>query len=325
MRARYSASQPRASAQTAPSNADAQFTARLAAAARATERLLDGILSRRPARGEIARPSRLIEAMRYATLGGGKRLRPLLVLESAALFGVPRRRALTVAAAVECVHCYSLVHDDLPAMDDDVLRRGRPTLHRAFDEATAILAGDSLLALAFDLLARPQTHPDATVRVTLISELARAAGFTGMTGGQMLDLAAEGRFGAVRFDERKIAQLDGMKTGALIRFACIAGGILGKAPRSALAALSRYGEALGQAFQIADDLLDVEGDAATLGKTTGKDAGRGKATLVSALGTTVARDRLTECIAAAERALKPFGPAAATLRAAAHFVATRHT
>ncbi|HXF90015.1 MAG TPA: farnesyl diphosphate synthase [Xanthobacteraceae bacterium] len=287
------------------------------------ERLLDRVLSPQPARGEIARPPRLIEAMRYATLGGGKRLRPLLVLESAALFRVPRQRALTVAAAVECVHCYSLVHDDLPSMDDDALRRGRPTLHRAFDEATAILAGDSLLTLAFDLLSRPQTHPDAAVRVALISELARAAGCAGMTGGQMLDLAAEGRFGAVRLGEREIIELDAMKTGALIRFACIAGAILAKAPRSAQAALARYGEALGQAFQIADDLLDVEGDPAALGKPTGKDADRGKATLVSALGTSGARTRLADLVADAERALRPFGPAARMLRAAAHFVATR--
>jgi farnesyl diphosphate synthase len=323
VRAKIPVRQRRIAAPSAVNFTDARFAERLAAAARATEQRLDRILSRQPAPGETARPRRLIDAMRYAVLGGGKRLRPFLVLESAALFGVPRRRALTVAAAVECVHCYSLVHDDLPAMDDDALRRGRPTLHRAFDDATAILAGDSLLTLAFELLARPATHPEPAVRVALIAALARASGCAGMTGGQMLDLAAEGRFGAVRFDERKIAQLDGMKTGALIRFACIAGGILGKAPRSALAALSRYGEALGQAFQIADDLLDVEGDAATLGKTTGKDAGRGKATLVSALGTTVARARLIEQIAAAERALKPFGPAAAILRAAAHFVAAR--
>jgi farnesyl diphosphate synthase len=311
------------SIRSAPHNAEDRFAARLSAAAHATERLLDRILSKRPARGEIARPRRLIEAMRYATLGGGKRLRPLLVLESAALFRVPRRRALMVAAAIECVHCYSLVHDDLPSMDDDALRRGRPTLHRAFDEATAILAGDSLLTLAFDLLARPQTHPDAAVRVALISELARAAGFAGMTGGQLLDLSAEGRFGAVRLGEREIAKLDAMKTGALIRFSCLAGAILGEAPRSAQVALACYGEALGQAFQIADDLLDVEGDPNALGKSTGKDARRGKATLVSALGVAAARARLAGLVAAAERALRPFGPAAGTLRAAAHFAATR--
>lgn len=302
---------------------DARFAVRLAAVARATEQLLDHILSKQPARGEIARPPRLIEAMRYATLGGGKRLRPLLVLESAALFGVPRARALMTAAAVECVHCYSLVHDDLPSMDDDALRRGRPTLHRAFDEATAILAGDSLLTLAFDLLARPQTHPEAAVRVALISELARAAGFAGMTGGQMLDLVAEGRFGPVRMREREIIRLDAMKTGALIRFSCVAGAILANAQRSAHAALASYGEALGLAFQIADDLLDVEGDPAALGKPTGKDAGRGKATLVSVLGAAGARARLAGLVATAEQALKPFGPAASTLRAAAHFVATR--
>jgi farnesyl diphosphate synthase len=208
-------------------------------------------------------------------------------------------------------------------MDDDELRRGQPTLHRAFDEATAILAGDSLLTLAFDLLARRETHPDAAVRVALVSGLARAAGFAGMTGGQMLDLVAEGRFGATRLRERDIARLYTMKTGALMRFACIAGAILGGAPRSAHIALIRYGDALGRAFQIADDLLDLEGDASALGKSTGKDAGRGKATLVSALGADRARARLAKLVAEAERALKPLGPAARTLRAAAHFVAAR--
>jgi farnesyl diphosphate synthase len=297
------------------------FSARLKATASEIERLLERLLSATAAKGEIARPERLVKAMRHASLGGGKRLRPLLVMESAALCGVPRKRALMAAAALECVHCYSLVHDDLPAMDDDAIRRGRPTVHRAFDEATAILAGDSLLTLAFDLLARPKTHPDPAVRIALVASLARAAGLGGMAGGQMLDLAAEGR--ATALSEADIVTLQAMKTGALIRFACLAGAILGDAPQSTHAALKRYGHALGQAFQIADDLLDVEGDAATVGKTTGKDAIHGKATLVAILGRAGARARLESLVAKAERALDPFGVNAAMLRAAARFVAAR--
>jgi len=302
---------------------DAQFSALLDATAGEIDRLLDRLLSSTPAEGEIARPARLIEAMRYATLGGGKRLRPLLTIESAALFGVPRERALMAGCALECVHCYSLVHDDLPAMDDDDMRRGKPTAHRKYDEATAILVGDSLLTFAFDLLSHRETHPDAAVRVALVAGLARSAGLGGMAGGQMLDLAAEGRYDATSLTEEQVVTLDTMKTGALIRFACIAGAILGQAPQSAHDALDRYGHALGQAFQIADDLLDIEGDAATLGKSTGKDAAHGKATLAGNLGVQGARERLAALIAQAERALDPFGANAATLRAAAHFVATR--
>jgi farnesyl diphosphate synthase len=300
---------------------DAQFSARLKATATEIERLLDWLLSATAAKGEIARPGRLIEAMRHASLGGGKRLRPLLVMESAALFGVPRKRALMTAAALECVHCYSLAHDDLPAMDDDAMRRGRPTVHRAFDEATAILAGDSLLTFAFDLLARPETHPDPAVRIALVASLARSAGLGGMAGGQMLDLAAEDR--ATALNEAEIVTLQAMKTGALIRFACLAGAILGGAPQAAHTALRRYGHALGQAFQIADDLLDVEGDAATVGKSTGKDAIHGKATLVAILGRAGARTRLESLVVQAERALDPFGATAAMLRAAARFVVAR--
>jgi len=302
---------------------DALFSARLSMVAREIEQLLGHLLSATPARGEIARPRRLIEAMRYATLGGGKRLRPLLVIESGALFGVPRKRALMAGAAIECVHCYSLVHDDLPAMDDDAMRRGKPTVHRKFDEATAILSGDSLLTFAFDLLSRPETHPDPAVRIALVAGLAAAAGLGGMTGGQMLDLSAEGRYGTATLSEAQVVTLDSMKTGALIRFACLTGAILGQAPRAAHAALGRYGRALGQAFQIADDLLDVEGDAATLGKSTGKDAAQGKATLLEKLGKSAARARLAVLVADAERALDPFGADSATLRAAARFVAAR--
>lgn len=291
-----------------------------------TEHLLDQLLAKKPAAGELARPSRLLEAMRYASLGGGKRVRPFLVVESARLFGVPRRQALMVAAALECVHCYSLVHDDLPAMDDDALRRGRPTVHKAFDEATAILAGDGLLTFAFDILSRPQTHPKATIRVEIVSALARAAGIGGMAGGQMLDLAAEGRFANGRggpLDFAGVKTLQAMKTGALLKFACIAGALLGAAPKKSRSALERYGAAVGEAFQVADDLLDIEGDAATVGKATGKDAAAHKATFVSLLGVDGARNRLKALVGEAEKALAPFGKSGAILQAAAHFIANR--
>jgi farnesyl diphosphate synthase len=222
------------------------------------------------------------------------------------------------------VHGYSLVHDDLPAMDDDDLRRGRPTVHKAFDDATAILAGDALLTLAFDVMARPEVHAEANVRAALVLELARAAGIGGMAGGQMLDLAAEGRFGdKPALGETDVKMLQAMKTGALIRFAARAGAILGQADAAGRAALDRYGAAVGQAFQIADDLLDVESDAATLGKAAGKDAAAGKATLVSLLGVKGAHARLAALVAEAESALAPFGGKADILRAAARFTAER--
>src|SRR5947207_12405786 len=264
---------------------DAVFQDRLSRVAQDTEVLLDRLLGSRPIDGELARPTRLLEAMRYASLGGGKRLRPFLVVESATLFHVSRPSSLLVGAAVECVHCYSLAHDDLPAMDNDDLRRGRPTTHKAFDEATAILAGDGLLTLAFDILSRPETHPDAAVRLELVSALARSAGLGGMVGGQMLDLAAEGRFdGTVKqLDATHVKLLQSMKTGALLRFGCLAGAMLGEASATQREALDRYGSVLGEAFQIADDLLDVEGDAATVGKATGKDAAAGKGTFVTML------------------------------------------
>lgn len=299
------------------------FINALDTAADETERLLDALLAAQPVESEIARPQRLLDAMRYSALGGGKRLRPFLVVESAALFGVPREQALMAGAALECVHCYSLVHDDLPAMDNDDLRRGRPTLHRAYDDATAILAGDGLLTFAFDILSRSETHPDAGVRIALVRELARSAGLGGMVGGQMLDLAAEGRFGTTTATENSVVTMQGMKTGALLHFACIAGGILGNASAGERDALSRYGRAVGTAFQIADDLLDVTGDAATVGKATGKDAAVGKATLVGVLGIEAARERLAGCVAAAESALAPFGERGAILREAAQFIANR--
>jgi farnesyl diphosphate synthase len=304
------------------------FANRLAATAAETDALLGRLLAAQPADGETSRPARLLAAMRHSALAGGKRLRPFLVTESAALFGVPRPQALMAGAALECVHCYSLVHDDLPAMDDDDLRRGQPTVHKAFDEATAILAGDSLLTFAFDLLGRTETHPSADVRIRLVSELARASGIGGMAGGQMLDLAAEGRFGDAAIEtgaetEASILMLQAMKTGALIRFGCRAGAILAQAPDADRDALDRYGTAIGQAFQIADDLLDVEGDAATVGKATGKDAASGKATLVGLLGVAGARARLTQLIDAADAALDRFGHNADVLRSTSRFIVER--
>ena len=302
------------------------FATRLATVATDTEMLLAQLLDAEPLPGETARPERLLAAMRHAVLGGGKRLRPFLLVETAALFGARRDGALLAGAALECLHCYSLVHDDLPAMDDDDLRRGQPTAHKAFDEATAILAGDALLTLAFDILARLEVHTDASVRIALVTELARASGLGGMAGGQMLDLAAEGRFADKHaLAETEIATLQAMKTGALIRFACRAGAILGKANDRASAGIDRYGAAIGQAFQIADDLLDVEGDSATLGKATAKDAAAGKATLVAALGVAGAHARLDALIAEADAALAAFGAKADTLRATARFIAQRRS
>ena len=308
-------------------DATAQFQERLNQVAQDTEALLGQLLDASPSGEEIGRPARLLDAMRYASLGAGKRFRPFLVVESAALFGVDRQNALMAGAALECVHCYSLVHDDLPAMDNDDLRRGQPTVHKAFDDATAILAGDGLLTFAFDILVRPETHADPTVRVELVQALARAAGLGGMVGGQMLDLAAEGRFdgGKVqRLQEKGVLTLQAMKTGALLKYACRAGGILGQATRPQRDALERYGAAVGQAFQIADDLLDVEGDPALVGKQTGKDAVAGKATIVGILGVEGAKARLRTIVADAEAALKPFGQTADVLIAGAKFVAERN-
>jgi farnesyl diphosphate synthase len=308
-------------------DATEQFQDRLNQVAKDAESLLDQLFGNGLASGELARPARLLDAMRYASLGAGKRFRPFLVVESASLFDVPRQQALLAGVALECVHCYSLVHDDLPAMDNDDLRRGQPTAHKAFDEATAILAGDGLLTFAFDILARPETHPNAAVRVDLVLALARAAGLGGMVGGQMLDLAAEGRFDRgvpQQLVEAEVATLQAMKTGALLKFACRAGAILGQASAAQREALERYGTAVGKAFQIADDLLDVEGDPALVGKQTGKDAEAGKATIVGLLGPEGARARLRTLVAEAESALAPFGEPAAVLIAGARFVAERH-
>jgi len=297
------------------------FATRLDQTAEDTEALLGKLLSDALLPDEIARPKRLIEAMRYSSLGGGKRLRPFLVVESAAVFGIAREAALLAGAALECIHCYSLVHDDLPAMDNSDLRRGRPTLHKAYDDATAILVGDALLTLAFDIITRDEVHRDAGVRLALTRALARAAGVGGMAGGQMLDLAGEGRFGDR--EPVDVARLQQMKTGALLRYGCIAGAILGQSTPSEYQALDDYGRALGEAFQIADDLLDVEGDAAALGKPAGADAALGKTTFVTQLGIDGAKQRVRDLLARADSALSIFGAKGDILRSAARFVAER--
>jgi farnesyl diphosphate synthase len=265
--------------------------------------------------------ARVYDAMRYSALAPGKRLRPFLVLASANLFGVAVRCALQVAAAVEMVHAYSLVHDDLPAMDNSDLRRGRPTCHKQFDEATAVLAGDGLLTAAFEVLAHPDTHGDPAVRCELVSELATAAGAAGMVGGQMIDLIAEHQ----NLDIGAITRLQRMKTGALIAFSCEAGAILAKAPSELRTALRGYAHDLGLAFQIADDLLDVEGSAAETGKPVGADAAAGKATFVSILGVERARAQAELLASQAVAHLELFEQRAELLGEAARFVIARRT
>ncbi|MFC6488157.1 polyprenyl synthetase family protein [Nitratireductor sp. GCM10026969] len=295
------------------------FEGLLAVSGEAVEAMLRRLLDERLREGEIARPQRLLAAMRHGALNGGKRLRPFLLIESARVFGVEGEAVLRVAAALECVHCYSLIHDDLPAMDDDDLRRGQPTVHRAFDEATAILAGDSLLTYAFGIIAEDETELPAGIRLELVARLARAAGVGGMAGGQALDLAAERE----RPDENGVIRLQAMKTGALIRFACEAGAVIGAAAAADRERLSAFGAAIGLAFQLADDLLDLTSDAETLGKATGKDAAAGKATLAALHGQDWTRRQLAGLIAQAEDLLEPFGENGAILREAARFVARR--
>jgi farnesyl diphosphate synthase len=298
-----------------------EFTDALNHRAHEVEAMLIGLLDERLRSGEIARPERLIAAMRHGVLNGGKRLRPFLVVESAALFGKSGDAVLRVAAALECIHCYSLVHDDLPAMDDDDLRRGQPTVHKAFDEAAAILAGDSLLTYAFDIVASDETDLDSSVRVQLVSALARASGLGGMAGGQALDLMAETK----KPDEAGIITLQAMKTGALIRFACEAGAIIADASREDRERMAEFGSAIGLAFQLADDLLDVTADAAAMGKATGKDAAAGKATLVALHGIDWTRKQLSGLVAQAESLLAPFGKDADILKQAARFIAERQS
>ncbi|WP_420393626.1 polyprenyl synthetase family protein [Acuticoccus sp.] len=288
------------------------FGARLMAAAEATDRVLAAALD--PA---TRVPARLAEATRYAVLGGGKRFRPLLVIEAAALFDAPADAATTVGAAFECLHAYSLVHDDLPAMDDDDLRRGRPTVHKAFDEATAILVGDGLQALAFELITSPAVP--AARAGALANVLALAAGNAGMVGGQYCDL------NAFDLDEEGVGRMQAMKTGALIAAACEAGAVLAGAEDEHRVRLRSFGEHLGAAFQLADDLLDVEGTTAETGKRVGKDAAGRKATIPARFGAEEAHRRLEARVAAARACLEPYGERAAVLVEACRFVAERRS
>ncbi len=291
------------------------FPEALAQAAGLTDELLGKLLAVPP-----GPEARVVAAMRYSALAPGKRLRPFLVLASAQLFAVAQRSALQVAAAIEMVHAYSLIHDDLPAMDDSDLRRGRPTCHKQFDEATAVLAGDGLLTYAFEVLAHPDTHGDPMVRCELVTALAQAAGTQGMVGGQMIDLLAESDRS---LDIGAITRLQRLKTGALIAFSCEAGAILGKAAPELRAALRGYAHDLGLAFQIADDLLDVEGSAAETGKPIGGDAAAGKATFVSILGVERARSQAKVLVQQAVAHLDLFEKKAELLRQAAQFVVNR--
>ena len=278
--------------------------------------LLDQILA--PVDGPRGR---VIDAMRYAALSGGKRLRPFLVVASADLFDVARRSALRTAAAIEMIHCYSLIHDDLPAMDDSDTRRGQPSAHKAFDEATAILAGDGLLTEAFAVLADPATHPDPGVRIELVAALARASGIAGMVGGQMIDMSPE-RDG---FDLDGIDELQRLKTGALIGISCMSGAILGGADAEEREALADYERALGLAFQIVDALLDAEGTEEEIGKPVGQDADLDKATFVKLLGHDGARAKAHELVMTANKTLEVFGSKAQPLRDVATFVVDRRS
>ena len=288
--------------------------ARMAAVAEEVDAALDRALP--VVQGPAAR---LHEAMRYAALGGGKRLRPFLAVASADLFDVPRTRSVRVGAAIELIHAYSLVHDDLPAMDDALTRRGRPSCHRQYDEATAILAGDALQSLAFDLLVDPATHPEPGVRCALVARLAAAAGPGGMCGGQMIDLLAEGR----ALDLEQIVELQRLKTGALICHACETGALLGGGSDAAREALRGYAADLGLAFQIQDDLLDVTGDAEVTGKDLGRDAAAGKATVVALLGVAESRRRLAELRNSALAHLDRLEGENGVLRAVFDFVISR--
>lgn len=290
------------------------FKAAMSDTADAVNEVLDDILE------QMDGPeNRLMESMRYSALAGGKRIRPFLVVTCADLFGVQRARSLRVAAAIEMIHCYSLIHDDLPAMDDDDLRRGVPTNHIKFDEATAILAGDALLTKAFEVLASSETHTDGTVRADLCLAFAKAAGDHGMVGGQMLDLVAESH----DLDVPEITRLQRMKTGELISVSCEAGAILGRASKESRTFLRGYAHDIGLAFQIADDLLDVEGTAEEVGKATGKDEAAGKATFVSLLGADRARDQANLLVSQAEDHLETFGDKAILLKKLARFIVER--
>lgn len=299
------------------------FAQKLDQAADATQNRLQSLLD------DLVEPTatspRLAAAMRHALLGGGKRFRPFLLLESAALFGVAERTAIDTACALECVHCYSLTHDDLPAMDNDMMRRGQPTVWNAYDEWTAILAGDALLTLAFEILTRDETLADPNIRAQLVLELAKASGAMGMVGGQALDLEAEKANTTAPHTRDSIRRMQSMKTGALIRFACTAAATLAAAPADDRQRLARYGDTLGLAFQIADDLLDVEGTAEETGKAVAKDAGAGKATLVSLMGLEHARRKLSELEHEAIGLMTHYGERGTTLSQAASFVVNRRS
>jgi farnesyl diphosphate synthase len=286
----------------------------LVTTARDVERTLDDLLPR-----PHGRHGRVQEAMRYAVFAGGKRLRPFLTVQCAELFGVPRERALRAGAAIEALHTYSLVHDDLPAMDDDDLRRGKPTTHRKFDEATAILVGDGLQTLAFEILAAPETSPLAERRAELVLALARAAGSEGMVGGQMIDIVAPDH----QLTAAEIVDLQRRKTGALFEFSCCAGGILGGAQPDEMRRLSAYARDLGLAFQIGDDLIDVFGTSETAGKQVAKDQAQGKATLVSLWGPEQARLEAEALANSAAEALSPYGAASESLRQLPFFLLDR--
>ena len=296
-----------------------EFSDALSQTTENVNRHLERVLSYEATSGEIGRPRKLVDAMRHGVLNGGKRIRPFLLIQTAALFEVAEEVALPFASALECLHSYSLIHDDLPAMDNDDLRRGKPTVHQAFDEATAILAGDALLTLAFDLITAAATQVDGNTKAELVGLLAKAAGLGGMVGGQVLDIAAENQ--SPTADE--IRTLQSMKTGALIRFACEAGAVLGRADAAQRQSLRQFGETIGLAFQLADDLLDVTSDQATMGKAVNKDSDQGKGTLVSVYGVERVQSMLKEAIAEAESHLVGFGERSDLLRQTAHFIASR--
>ncbi|HRK18617.1 MAG TPA: polyprenyl synthetase family protein [Hyphomicrobiaceae bacterium] len=298
------------------------FETRLAAHRHDVERYLAELIE---AEAGSEAPSRLADASRHALLGGGKRFRPFLVMESAGLFGVAGAPVLAVAAALEMVHCYSLVHDDLPAMDNDRFRRGQPTVWAKYDEWTAILAGDHLLTLAFEVLSRPVAGLGPDRQIALVAELAAAAGGRGMIGGQVLDLMAEKLGDPAVPDAAHISAIQRLKTGALIVFACRSGAVIAGAAADDVDRLGRYGDALGLAFQISDDLLDATGDAEVVGKAVAKDAALGKATLVSLYGVDRTRQMLDEAVAAAHQSLSAFGARAAVLAAAADYMRTRRS
>ena len=296
-----------------------EFTQRLSDVAGEVSGFLDARLSVAEIEDGASWPQSLAAAMRHGVLNGGKRMRPFLVIETALMLGGDPKAAMHAAAALECIHCYSLIHDDLPAMDDDDLRRGQPTVHIAFDEATAILAGDALLTLAFELLTDPDNPASATTKLELVRRLAIASGAGGMVGGQVLDLAAE----TGNPTEDEIMAMQAMKTGALLRFACEAGAIVAGADDETRSRMRRYGAAIGSAFQLADDLLDATADAAVIGKATGKDAGRNKGTYLSLNGIEKTRARCAELVDEAHALLSPYKERAELLREAATYIARR--